>query len=251
MSLTMPQVPSKSMWLAKRLSMLLSDLVAQKCNLGCKTKKPNKVMLLTEELLEIMTRKRFQTFLKTGVVLLSPLEQVITKVLNPRKTVASREEKVDSTEKEVVTIMALLDSVEKEETTSAEEKVASKEEEVKREDLLNSQEKAVMTSAEEKKAPSSKEEEEVKEAVASEVEEKEEIEETLKEEKVEVSTEEVEETEEVASIEVKEALPNSAEVEIEAEAAEVVLTVTMLQEMMQMILKASDSVTHAVPPRSD
>merc|ERR1712086_973470 len=144
--------------------------------------------------------------------------------------------KVDSTEKEVVTIMALLDSVE---------------EEVKREDLLNSQGKAVMTSAEEKKAPSSKEEEEVKEAVASEVEEKEEIEETLKEEKVEVSTEEVEETEEVASIEVKEDLPNSAEVEIEAEAAEVVLTVTMLQEMMQMILKASDSVTHAVPPRSD
>merc|ERR1711935_1193190 len=208
---------------------------------GCKTKKPNKVMLLTEELLEIMTRKRFQTFLKTGVVLLSPLGQVITKVLNPRKTVASREEKVDSTEKEVVTIMALLDSVEKEETTSAEEKVASKEEEVKREDLLNSQEKAVMTSAEEKKAPSSKEEEEEKEA----------NEETLKEEKVEVSTEEVEETEEVASIEVKEDLPNSAEVEIEAEAAEVVLTVTMLQEMMQMILKASDSVTHAVPPRSD
>jgi len=259
----------------RRLLMHLLDLVVKKCNPEFKTKNQNSVVLLkVEEVRElqdrIMMKKKFQIFQKTGAVEHLLPRKTMMKALNLRKIVASREEKVATTSVEEKT--DLLDSAEKEVTTLAEKKVASKEEvriedlqsspeKVRIEDLQSSPEKVVMTSAEEKKALSSKEEEEVKEA-ASEAEEKEEIEETSKEEKAEASTEKEVEAEvaskEVrtvdlveASIEEKEDHPNSAEVETEAEAAEEVLTVTMLQDLMAMMLKALDSVIHVVLLRSD
>jgi len=243
--------------------MHLLDLVVKKCNPEFKTKNQNSVELLkVEEVRElqerIMMKKKFQIFQKTGAVAHLLPRKTMMKALNLRKTVASREEKVATTSVEEKT--DLLDSAEKEVTTLAEKKVASKEE-VRIEDLQSSPEKVVMTLAEEKKALSSKEEEEVKEA-ASEAEEKEEIEETSKEEKVEASIEKEVEAEvaskEVrtvdlaeASIEEKEDHPNSAEVETEAEAAEEVLTVTMLQDLMAMMLRALDSVIHVVLLRND
>jgi len=115
--------------------MLSSDLVAKKCNQDFKTKKINKVMLLTaEEVREHpgkMTRKRFQTFPKTGAVeLFHPRKEEKTKaqILEiEMKIVASKEEKVAMTSEEEKKV-DLLDSVEKVVTTLAEKKEASKEE---------------------------------------------------------------------------------------------------------------------------